>query len=439
MAINQLAAQVAALKRRDWGPVQCSHQLMVECAGEYNRITEAGLKVNVPDPPNWSQHKMIRECEIRRDMPLLFDVNNYDCANWQPDPARGPTTPQGGKWTHWGCNIFSLGEDPQTNTHFPFRRAGFVKARQATLDKPNPFWEIDNVDLVNGKPYKPLSCTYKFEIRGRPVVANTYVTFTLFQQRDNVNDLSMDRSDDQGVTTMPVALEHLRNIDDDTNFMNPKYFKIYKKKRIFLNSQRYGSVHPTDNWQTEGQTTRDDDIVVEEDPPDAGGPSEGNAPVPDVPEHPSTNAQQSEYLRSQTTGMGTTANIRRYSFTVKPNAAYVPKYGHFIGSHLKTEMEDSPVAYNGETGKQAYENVSGEVYMGNYGQLTMPTTKPLWLLVTTSDRKVTINSGVIDDQIRPVIDNEVVITCSRYCKWRDGEKESQTTGLFHHAATGLGY
>eukprot|EP00908_Phaeocystis_cordata_P015760 Transcript_26936.p2 GENE.Transcript_26936~~Transcript_26936.p2 ORF type:complete len:212 (-),score=6.85 Transcript_26936:134-769(-) len=141
MAINQLAAQVAALKRRDWGPVQCSHQLMTESAGEYDRITDNGIAVNVPDPPNWSTNPMIRDIEVQRNMPLLFDVNNYDCANWDPDTR----VPQGGKWTHWGCNVFSLGQDPQTNSYYPFRRPGFVKARQATHAPPNPFWEIGQV------------------------------------------------------------------------------------------------------------------------------------------------------------------------------------------------------------------------------------------------------------------------------------------------------
>ena len=41
-------------------------------------------------------------------------------------------------------------------------------------------------------------------------------------------------------------------------------------------------------------------------------------------------------------------------------------YGALLGNHLTIEMEDSPVDYNEETGKQAYENVAGEVYGGNY-------------------------------------------------------------------------
>ena len=42
------------------------------------------------------------------------------------------------------------------------------------------------------------------------------------------------------------------------------------------------------------------------------------------------------------------------------------QYGALLGNHLKIEMEDSPVDYNEETGEQAYENVAGEVYGGNY-------------------------------------------------------------------------
>ena len=428
LAINSLARQVASLKRRDWGPVQTSHQLLTESAGEYDKITDNGIMVNVPNPPNWSQHPMIRDIEVQKNMPLLFDVNNYDCANWEPDSRIG----QGGKWTHWGCNVFSLGQDPQTNSYYPFRRAGFVKARQATHDNPNPFWEIDQIDLVNGKPYKPLSCTYKFEIRGRPVLSNTYVTFTLFSQRSNTNDLMMDRSDDQGHVQMPIALEHLRNMEDGTNMFNPKYFKIYSQKKIFLNSQRAGSVHPTDNWQTEGLTGRLDDLITEEPNPDPTVPNEGE------PSPPATNAAQSEALRSQTTGLGTTSNVRKYSFTVKPKSAYVPKYGQLVGPHLNIEMEDSPIEYNQDTGKQAYNSGTGEIYHGNYGEQTLSTSKPLWLLITTSDRRVSINTGVIDDQTKPILDNQVIITCSRYCKWRDGEAERNASTPFFATMTGMG-
>ena len=61
-----------------------------------------------------------------------------------------------------GCNAFSLGRARRRQTDtgqlLPLSpRAGFVKARQATHDDPNPFWEIDQVDLVNGKPYKPVA------------------------------------------------------------------------------------------------------------------------------------------------------------------------------------------------------------------------------------------------------------------------------------------
>ena len=433
MAINQLAAQVAALKRRDWGPIQCSHQLMTSSAGQYEYVYDNDKTNYLPDDFNWTNRKMIRDIEVERNRPLLFDVNNYDCAIWKPD-APGVNTPQGGYWSHAGCNVFSVGTEPDTNLHFHYRRAGFVKAQQATHANSNPFWDIGQVDLVNGKPYKPLSCTYKFEIRGRPVAANTYVTFTLFTQRANTNDLSMDRRDQMGATQMPMALEHCRGMDDNTNMFNPKYFKVYFKKKFFLNSQQAGSVHPTDNWQREGQTVRDDDdnMVAEEDGPAPGDPVEG----PPVPEHPVATAVQSEYIRRQTVGIGTTSNIRRFSFTVKPKHAYVPKYGSMIGNHVQVNMEPAST-YNRDELQQAYQSPTGEIAGGNYGIQTIETHRPLWLLISTSDRDVTINSGVIDEQTRDILDNQIIVTCSRYCKWRDGDKESQASAPFHHTLTGL--
>ena len=145
---------------------------------------------------------------------------------------------------------------------------------------------------------------------------------------------------------MPMALEHIRNMDDNTNMFNPKYFKVFFKKTIFLNSQRAGSVHPTDNWQTEGQTTRDDDVIVEEDPEPSGDgaaapDTPGGATSTTVPPHPSTNAQQSEYLRSQTTGAGTTSNIRRFGFTVKPKSAKVNSVANDPGTSNTTTPRTS--------------------------------------------------------------------------------------------------
>jgi hypothetical protein len=411
---------------------------MTSSCGEYDVIDDQDLTVHLPEDFKWTTTKMVRDVEVVRNMPLLFDVNNYDCANWRPD-SPGVTTPQGGMWTHFGCNVFSLAQSQSSPfPYFPFRRAGFVKAQSATHANANPFWDIDQVDLVNGKPYKPLSGTYKFEIRGRPVAANTYVTFTLFSQKSNTNDLATDRRDQLGVTAMPIALEHLRNMDDNTNMFNPKYFKVYFKKTIFLNSQRAGSVHPTDNWQTEGQTTRDDDVIIEEEPtgtdPAPGTP--GGETSTTVPPHPSTNAVQSEYLRSQTTGVGTTSNIRKFSFTVKPKSAYVPKFGQMLGNHMQVSMKAAS-SYDRDARTQSYQSPTGELDGGNYGVQAIDTPKPLWLMISTSDRNVTINSGVIDEQTRPILDNQIIVSCSRYIKWRDGDKESQLSAPYHHTLTGL--
>lgn len=75
VAINQLAAQVAALKRRDWGPEQCSHQLMVSSVGDYSKVSDNDMTVHLPESFNWTTNKMVRDIEVQRNMPLLFDVS----------------------------------------------------------------------------------------------------------------------------------------------------------------------------------------------------------------------------------------------------------------------------------------------------------------------------------------------------------------------------
>ena len=113
-------------------------------------------------------------------------------------------------------------------------------------------------------------------------------------------------------------------------------------------------------------------------------------------------------------------------------------HGALLGNHLKIEMEDSPVDYNEETGEQAYENVAGEVYGGNYTVSRPPpppspsgSSSPPVIATCPSTMASSTNSR------GPIIDNQVVITSSRFCKWRDGEKGSQISPFFHHALTGL--
>ena len=81
-------------------------------------------------------------------------------------------------------------------------------------------------------------------------------------------------------------------------------------------------------------------------------------------------------LRSQTTGRGTTSNIRKFSFTVKPKSAYVPKYGSMIANHMQVSLEQNNTSYNREARTQAYRSPKGELLGGNYGFQTIGTTRP---------------------------------------------------------------
>ena len=85
LAINQLARQVAHLKRRDWGPVQVNQQVMTEATARFDLLDvdeKRGLPVNL----DWGRNKHPTEIEVSYEKPLLFDVNNYDKAKWNIGP-----------------------------------------------------------------------------------------------------------------------------------------------------------------------------------------------------------------------------------------------------------------------------------------------------------------------------------------------------------------
>ncbi len=101
------------------------------------------------------------------------------------------------------------------------------------------------------------------------------------------------------------------------------------------------------------------------------------------------------YINSSKTNAhvkGTTGNRVRFSINVKPNRV-------MIQNETNPQVGGGLVAFdNGTTGEQV------EYDRGNFGPLNVPTTQPLWCLISTDDP-----SGA----------DEVLVEVSRRCRWKD--------------------
>lgn len=193
----------------------------------------------------------------------------------------------------------------------------------------NAYWSRQNADICDTGKYLPLYVKYTIRITGNRSLDNTRIRFDLFSARAKAVVPTAGASANNVV--LPGALVHLKNMANPTlNRLNPTYFKCYTSKTIFINSQ---------------------------------------------------NSPQS----NTSAGGNNTANIRYYTFIVKPRR---PKY-------QALSNPDNP------------QDPTPEVSDGNFGPLNVPIDSPLWMLISTDDATS--------------LDDRVEIQINRECKWRDSQ------------------
>lgn len=198
----------------------------------------------------------------------------------------------------------------------------------------NAYWARQNADICDTGKYLPLYVKYTIRIQGNRSLDNTRIRFDLFSARAKAVVPSAGGAPSTNVV-LPTGLIHMKNMANPTlNRINPTFFKHYSSKTIFINSQV--SVIP------------------------------GEA----------------------ATGGNSTANIRYYSFSVRPKK---PKY-------QALSNPDNP------------QDPTAEVDDGNFGPLNVPIDSPLWMLISTDD------ASSIDDRVQ--------IQINRECKWRDAQGSS---------------
>ncbi len=215
--------------------------------------------------------------------------------------------------------------------------SGFNSASHWARPPPasNVYWADQNLDAVDTGAYLHLNSTYYVDVRGNRNLDNTRVRFDLIAQRP---DAVLPREQlSSNPSTLPWTLGSMKHLaEPHRNRINPTYFKKYFSKTVFINSQPSG---------------------------DSGVKA-------------------------------TTANIQRFSFTVRPKK-------------LITQLETNPVIQDvpivdQDTGTIAEQE---EILYGNFGPLNVPVTQPLWLVISTDDATS--------------VNDAVEVRISRRCVWRD--------------------
>lgn len=179
----------------------------------------------------------------------------------------------------------------------------------------NHYWHHQNQDQPDTGAYLCVNATYFVEVKGLPNADNVRVRFDIISQKMNAvfPATAIQLPSTPLSKVLPDTLKDLRNLADPTiNRINPVYFKKYMSKTIFINS-------------TKSADTK-----------------------------------------------GTTANIHRFSFTIRPNKLCIQSQTNpQVGGGIV--INDNPPPDSGE---------QQEVSRGNFGPRNVPINQPLWLLVS---------------------------------------------------------
>ena len=190
----------------------------------------------------------------------------------------------------------------------------------------NYYWNKQNKDQPDGGSYLAMSATYFIEVKGVNSLDNTRVRFDVISQKPNAIISTPSASDN----VLPNTLVHMKHLATpmgaSSNRINPIYFRKYFSKTVFVNSA----------------------------------------------------------LGGETGTKGTTANIIRFSFKLKPNKLCTQQYTNPSVGNLDPQPEIS---------------------RGNFGPYNVHASQPLWMVISTDD-------------ISPIGD-AVSVNISRRIVWRD--------------------
>ena len=154
---------------------------------------------------------------VNATQPICFDASDFGC---QRTSTGGFTTP--------GCTIWQVSN----------LLTGIVAGSLFVPVAPsNALWAPSNTDTLDGGRYKPVYAEYQIQVQGRNNIDDCHVQMDLFTQHHGFQKWELatpGMSNQQRI--MPEALVNMGNMVD-VNELNPSLFKLYKRKRLYLNSQ----------------------------------------------------------------------------------------------------------------------------------------------------------------------------------------------------------
>lgn len=255
-----------------------------------------------------------------------------------PNGNLGPATPFCFDLTDFTCGRGDIGDGCRIYRYdatlpVPITEASnFIK----TESEGNFYWENQNEDQPDGGSYLAMDATYFIEVRGNRSLDNTRVRFDVVSQKPNTIQALQALSTDASLA-LPDTLKYMKNLcEPHKNRINPSYFAKWKTKIVYINSTKIN-----------------------------------------------TNTK------------GTTGNIIRFSFTIKPNKVCVQNETNPQVGGGAVVFEDT-----GDIGAQT------EILRGNFGPLNVPETQPLWMVISCDDQDTTDNQ-------------RAEVRISRRIRWRD--------------------
>lgn len=179
----------------------------------------------------------------------------------------------------------------------------------------NLYWNNNNDDQPDGGAYLAKMATYFVEIRGNVSLSNTRVRFDVISQKSDALIPNSQATDD---ANLPDTLQYMKHLADfgTPNRINPIYFKKYMTKTVYLNSSKLD------------RNTK-----------------------------------------------GTTSNVMRFSFTIRPNKVCIQNETNpQVGGGAIVDDNDPSII-----------DQQDEIARGNFGPNNVPATQPLWCIISTDD------------------------------------------------------
>ena len=210
-------------------------------------------------------------------------------------------------------NIINGGSVWQHNLNPPLNIS--TASHWVKAQSQNYYWNNNNDDQPDGGAYLAKLATYFVEVKGNLALSNTRVRFDVISQKP---DALLPNSQSVIDQTLPDTLNDMKHLADfgTCNRINPVYFRKYFTKTVYINSTKLD------------RNTK-----------------------------------------------GTTSNIMRFSFTIRPNKVCIQNETNpQVGGGIVADDNDPTI-----------QDQQVEIDRGNFGPNNVPATQPLWCIISTDD------------------------------------------------------